>query len=158
MGLSVGSSVSGGVYDVTYQNNVMTETKGEWGQGAHLKTRVQYGGYVRNVAWLDNVFNVAGSPGGAIKIETGYQSSGQCNASTCTAISDLVIRNLTLKEGSLGSLDCYPDRPCVNLTFEDIRAFAGSKWNCKNVASISVKNVQPAGLQAACANGSSSLQ
>ena len=60
----MGSSVSGGVEDVLYTDNVMTETSGEWGQGAHIKTRVSYGGYVRNCAWVNNVLRVAGDPGG----------------------------------------------------------------------------------------------
>mgnify|MGYP002841846989 CR=1 FL=1 len=36
MGLSVGSSVSGGVEDVLYTRNVMNETSGQWGMGVHI--------------------------------------------------------------------------------------------------------------------------
>ena len=35
MGLSVGSSVSGGVEDVLYTRNYMNETAGQWGLGQH---------------------------------------------------------------------------------------------------------------------------
>ena len=98
----------------------MNETAGEWGQGAHIKTRVSYGGYIHNVAWVDNVFYTAGSPGGALVIESGYQSSGQCNATTCTEVKDIVFRNLTVVHGSSGSINCYPARPCVNITFDGV--------------------------------------
>ena len=56
MGLSVGSSVSGGVEDVLYTRNVMRERVQDWGIGAHLKTRVSYGGYIRNIRYIDNYF------------------------------------------------------------------------------------------------------
>ena len=58
-----------------------------------------YGGYIRNVVYEDNVFNVAGVPGGALHIESGYQS-GQgsgCAFDDCTDIRDIVFRNLTFK-------------------------------------------------------------
>ena len=42
MGISIGSSVSGGVEDVLYARNVMTETEGQWGMGIHIKTRTSY--------------------------------------------------------------------------------------------------------------------
>lgn len=60
MGLSVGSGTAGGVEDVLFQNNVMTSRVGQLGQGIHIKTRSQYGGYVRRISWIDNVFHVAG--------------------------------------------------------------------------------------------------
>ena len=151
MGLSIGSSISGGIEDVLYTRNVMNETAGEWGQGAHIKTRVTYGGYVRNVAWTDSVFETAGSPGGAIEIESGYQSSGTCNSTTCTEVRDIVFRNLTVNNaGSLGSLDCYPARPCVNVTFDNVHVNITGTWSCKNIASGTVQNVTPAGLGEAC--------
>ena len=74
MGISIGSSVSGGVEDVLYARNVMDETVGQWGMGIHIKTRTSYGGYIRNVVYADNVFKTAGVPGGALHIESGYQS------------------------------------------------------------------------------------
>ena len=83
MGMSVGSSVSGGVEDVLYEHNVMTEDATEWGQGTHLKTAAARGGFVRNVVWQHSVFNVVSSAG--IQLETGYQSGpGGCDASNCT--------------------------------------------------------------------------
>ena len=71
-GMSIGSSVSGGVKDVVYERNVMTEQAGEWGQGAHIKTRIEYGGYIENIVFVNNVFKVAGNPGGTLVIETEY--------------------------------------------------------------------------------------
>ena len=114
MGLSVGSSVSGGVEDVLYTRNVMNETSGQWGMGVHIKvstaapfdffrrsliqvvaqTRTTYGGYIRNVVYADNYFETAGVPGGAIHIESGYQSGrgNSCSFSECTDIRDIVFR------------------------------------------------------------------
>ncbi len=148
MGISVGSSVAGGVEDVVYQYNWMNQSVGEWGIGVHIKTRVQYGGYIRNIAYLDNYFETAGVPGGAIHIESGYQSSGQCNKTglpgACTAISDIVFRNLTFANaGGAGVLQCFPDVPCQNITAEDVHITApSSNWGCSNVASGTFKDVK----------------
>lgn len=61
MGLSIGSSVSGGIEDVLYYNNIMRETRMQWGQGVHIKTRVGIGGYIKNVVWDSNVYYSTGS-------------------------------------------------------------------------------------------------
>ena len=150
MGLSVGSSVAGGVEDVVFARNTMAEGRGEWGIGAHLKTRVTYGGFVRNVAWRDSVFSAVTSTG--LQIETDYQSAGQCNASTCTQISNISYTNLTIVGPEApGAFDCFPGAPCVNITWKDVRVLnATGPWNCKNVASGSVQNVLPEGLAGAC--------
>ena len=150
MGLSVGSSVSGGVSDVLYTRNVMRERKQDWGLGAHIKTRVSYGGYIRNIAYIDNDFPFVTNEG--IQIETDYQSSGGCNATTCTDIRDIVWRNFSGSAGSPGGPSCMAARPCVNLTFEDINITgrSGQTWGCTNVSSITVRNVFPPGLQEAC--------
>jgi hypothetical protein len=151
MGLSVGSSTSGGVEGVLYLNNTMTELAGEWGQGAHLKTRVSYGGYVRDVAWVNCTFAVSGNPGGALVIESDYQSNGNCTAETCTEVRDIVFRDLAfLSTGGPGSIQCYAARPCVNLTFDNVHIAAPGPWSCKNVASGSALNVTPPGLGPAC--------
>jgi polygalacturonase len=105
MGMSVGSSVSGGIEDVLYARNYMNETAGQWGMGIHIKTRTSYGGYIRNIVFQDNYFENAGIPGGAIHIDSGYQSGhGEgCNFSDCTDIRDIVFRNLTfLNAGGTG--------------------------------------------------------
>jgi polygalacturonase len=150
MGLSIGSSVSGGVEGVLFARNSMAEGRGEWGIGAHLKTRVGYGGFVRNVTWRDSVFEAVTSTG--LEIETDYQSSGQCNASTCTSISGISYVNLTLVgPGTPGSFNCFPGAPCENVTWRDVRVVNTSgAWDCKNVASGSVENVVPGGLAQAC--------
>jgi polygalacturonase len=162
MGMSIGSSVSGGVEGVTYARNVMTEgryvnasTYGFWGQGAHIKTRVDYGGYIRNIAYLDNVIYAASTQG--ILVETDYQSGGSCNASTCTDIRDVTFRNFTVNivgnmggNGGPGSIGCYTERPCANFTFEDIRINTTAGWDCHNLTSITVNNVSPGGLREAC--------
>lgn len=130
MGMSIGSSVSGGVEDVLYTRNVMSEgryvnasTYGFWGQGAHIKTRVSYGGYIRNIRYVDNVIRSASTQG--ILVETDYQSSGGCNATTCTEIRDILWKNFTVDivgtmggNGGPGQIGCFPERPCVNFTFD----------------------------------------
>jgi polygalacturonase len=149
MGLSVGSSVSGGVEDVLFTGNVMAEGMHDWGLGAHLKTRTSYGGYVRNVAWVDNLFINVTNLG--MQIETDYQSSGNCDSSNCTLIQDIVFRNLTFNRlGCPGSFGCYAQRPCINVTFENIWANATCPWGCHNVSSGSAVNVTPPGLAEAC--------
>ena len=58
------------------------------------QTRTPYGGYIRNVVYADNYFETAGVPGGAIHIESGYQSGrgNSCSFSECTDIRDIVFR------------------------------------------------------------------
>lgn len=151
MGLSVGSSVSGGVSDVLYTRNIMTERTQDWGYGAHIKTRVNYGGYIRNIAYIDNDFAVVTNMG--FVIETDYQSSGQCTSTTCTEIRDIVWRNNTGHPNSPGDLSCFTQRPCVNITLEDINfipRIPGAGWGCNNISSMTVINVSPPGLLEAC--------
>ena len=162
MGMSIGSSVSGGVEDVLYERNVMTEgryvnasTYGAWGQGAHIKTRVSYGGFIRRISYIDNVIRAASTQG--ILVETDYQSSGGCNATTCTEIRDVLWRNFTVLivgtgagNGGPGQIGCFPERPCSNFTFQDVFINTTAPWHCSNLSSISVTNVSPPGLAAAC--------
>jgi polygalacturonase len=162
MGMSVGSSVSGGVEDVLYLRNVMTEgryvnasTYGFWGQGSHIKTRVSYGGFIRRISYIDNVIRSASTQG--ILVETDYQSSGGCNATSCTEIRDILWRNLTVLivgtgagNGGPGQIGCFPERPCANFTFENIYINTTARWSCSNLTSIAVTNVTPPGLAAAC--------
>lgn len=147
MGLTIGSSVSGGVEDVLYARNWMNETNGEWGIGIHIKTRTANGGYIRNIVYRDNYFETAGAPGGAMSIEAGYFSQGepQCSFSDCTEIRDIVFQNLTFKHtGGTGSLQCFPNRPCQNITFDGVHVEdMKSGWWCKGVASGSFRDVTP---------------
>ena len=150
MGLSVGSSVSGGVEDVLFTRNIMEERPQDWGMGAHLKTRVQFGGFIRNIAYIDNVFPLVTN--GGIFIETDYQSAGECNATTCTEIRDIVFRNFTGNARSAGTLGCAAARPCINITLENVHINASSRggWACTNVSSGTFVNVTPPGLAIAC--------
>ena len=119
MGLSIGSSVSGGVEDVIYANNIMSETREQWGQGVHVKTRLGIGGYIRNIVWDSNDFVSTGTE--AIIIEAGYQSSGSCDESNCTVIKDIVLRNLTFHNASRpGRIVCSSVSPCTNITFDRV--------------------------------------
>ena len=150
MGLSIGSSVSGGVQDVVYEDCEMAEDATEWGQGAHLKTAAMRGGYVRNVVWRRINFAVVSTTG--LEVETGYQSGqGGCDASNCTEIRDIAFINISVGEvGGPGSVQCFPMRPCVNLTFLSVHVNTSGSWDCANVASGSVVDVTPPGLAQAC--------
>lgn len=161
MGMSVGSSVSGGVEGVLYSGNVMAEgrylnasTYGYWGQGAHIKTRVDYGGFIRDVAYVNNTFYSVSTQG--ILVETDYQSSGYCDAENCTDIRDIVFYNFTvylvggLGGGGPGNIGCYKQRPCVNISFENIYVNSTGAWGCNNLTGGSFVNVTPPGLAKAC--------
>ena len=128
--------------------NVMKERVQDWGLGSHLKTRVDFGGFIRRVAYIDNVFTYVTD--GAIEIETDYQSSGNCTAETCTEIRDIVWRNLTANARGAGSLACYAARPCINITLDNVHVNASNGWGCKNVSSGTFVNVTPPGLAEAC--------
>ena len=161
MGMSVGSSVSGGVEDVLYTRNTMAEgryvnasTYGFWGQGAHIKTRVSYGGYIRNIAYIDNALATVSTQG--ILVETDYQSGGNCTADTCTEIRDIVFRNFSVAlvggvdGGGPGMIGCFTERPCVNITFENVHVNTTGRWGCHNLSSGTFLNVTPPGLQESC--------
>jgi polygalacturonase len=116
-----GSSTAGGISDVLYYNNTMfADAKGQFGQGVHIKLRDRFGGYVKNVAWIDNVLH---SVNQALAFEFGYQGNPNwkpCTKDTCPEVRDIVIRNLTVHMGNPGYLHCYGQRPCQNITIEDI--------------------------------------
>ncbi|KAL7550951.1 hypothetical protein ACHAWF_017294 [Thalassiosira exigua] len=154
MGLSIGSSVSGGVEDVLYYNNVMAETRQQWGQGIHVKTRVGIGGYIKNVVWDGNNFLSTGKE--AILIEGDYQSKGSCDESNCTRIEGLLLKNLVFHNSSSpGRIVCSDKQPCSNITMDNvtINGFVSSEWgNCKNVISSTFTNVLPTGLEELCAH------
>lgn len=145
MGLCIGSSTAGGVEDVLYYNNTMRAETHTFGAGVHIKLRERFGGYVRNIRWIDNTFYVAGKPGGAIVIEGGYQSGGawkkQCTNLTgfmpCPEVRDILIRNLTVHHGNPGRLNCYAGVPCENITLEHVYYpnDAKAKISCQNVHS-----------------------
>lgn len=155
MGLSIGSRTAGGIQDVLYYNNVITEQK-RMGitNGIHIKLRDRFMGYVRNVAWIDNVFYVAGLPGGAIKFEAGYQTDNAKRRCTkdgklrCPEVRDIVVRNMTVHEGGLGFVGCYGNTPCVNITFDNVRFLNNPKNSikCSNVASGMAINTYPTNL------------
>ena len=151
MGMSIGSSVSGGVEDVVYARNHMNETIGQWGMGVHIKTRTSYGGHIRNILYENNTFNNAGEPGGALHIESGYQSGhgNSCAYENCTDIRDITFRNLTFAHsGGTGNIVCFPARPCQNITFDNVHVHVNNRvdepgWQCTNVASGTFKDVTP---------------
>jgi hypothetical protein len=129
-------------------------TYGFWGQGAHIKTRVDYGGYIRNVRYIDNFFNAISTQG--ILIETDYQSAGNCTAETCTEIRDILFSNFTALlvggngGGGAGQIGCFAARPCVNITLDNVHINATGGWGCNHLASGTFVNVTPPGLQKAC--------
>jgi hypothetical protein len=63
----------------------------------------------------------------------------------CTDIRDIVFRNMTFaNSGGTGGLVCFPNRPCSNITFENVHvAGATSGWACENIASGSWSDVSP---------------
>lgn len=94
--MSIGSSVSGGVEDVLYVNNTMSETRGQWGQGIHIKTRIGIGGYIKNVIWDSNIFYSTGL-------------AGECIARVCSRehCYIFVMLSLTLSISVLFALRSY---------------------------------------------------
>ena len=113
------------------------------------------GGFIRNIAYLDNEIISASTLG--ILVETDYQSGGSCNATTCTEIRDIVFRNWTVGivgngggNGNAGNIGCYANRPCQNFTFQDIFTNTTGGWLCRNLSSGSFSNIHPPGLQEAC--------
>mmetsp|Transcript_29103 Transcript_29103/g.44978 ORF Transcript_29103/g.44978 Transcript_29103/m.44978 type:complete len:594 (-) Transcript_29103:46-1827(-) len=151
MGLAIGSSTSGGVSDVLYYNNTMTQISGfGQGQGAHIKMRMRYGGYVKNISWIDNTFYYVNGP--AVEINSGYQSGSSwkrtCTNSTgdlaCTEVDNITIKNMVVHKARSGwHVDCFENAPCTNLHFENITILEEPKtkkpiMKCGNVASGTV--------------------
>lgn len=154
MGLSIGSSVSGGIENVRYVDNIMRETREQWGQGVHIKTRIGNGGYIRDVVWANNVYYSTGTE--AVLIEADYQSSGECDQFNCTLIRDIVLRDLVFYNASRpGTIKCSDRRPCDNITFDNVRvdAFYHNEWSCSGVSSGTFDAVKPDGLRETCGRG-----
>jgi hypothetical protein len=149
MGLAIGSSTAGGISDVLYYNNTMTQVPNLGvGQGAHIKMRMRFGGYVKNVSWIDNVFHYVAGP--AVAIESGYQSGSSwkrtCTNLTgdlsCTEVDNITIKNLVVHSANGGGrIECWGNAPCTNLHFENITIVDMKHENlkpvikCNNVAS-----------------------
>lgn len=100
------------------------------------------------------VLDHAGVPGGAIHLESGYQSGGAnagCSTApkgVCTEIRDIVFRNLTFVHSSgTGNLVCFPSKPCQNITFDNVQVEGGKEgatgWDCSDIASGSWTDVTP---------------
>ena len=90
----------------------------------------------------------------AIIIEAGYQSQGFCNASNCTQIENILLRNLIFHNSSRpGRIVCAEDQPCSNITFDNVQinGFFHDDWGaCDNVVSSTFADVSPVGLEALC--------
>ena len=80
-----------------------------------------------------------------------YQSGhgSDCNYTECTEIRDIVFRNLTfLHSGGTGNIVCFPNRPCQNITFDNVHVGSPdfpvtSGWGCAGVASGTFTDVTP---------------
>ena len=89
----------------------------------------------------------------AILIEAGYQSEGKCDATNCTRIEDIVLRNLIFYNStSPGSISCREEQPCLNITFDNVTIINDNHtWGaCENVVDSTFNNVMPNGLNEMC--------
>lgn len=94
----------------------------------------------------------------AILIEAGYQSDGTCDATNCTRIEDIVLRNLTFHNSSSpGRILCPEEQPCSNITLDNVKVNGGNQWfDCENVLDSTFTNVLPTGLKELCEKNSKS--
>ena len=95
----------------------------------------------------------------AILIEAGYQSNGKCDATNCTRIEDIVLRNLIFyNSSSPGSISCRKEQPCSNITFDNVTILNyNHTWRaCENVVDSTFNNVMPNGLNEMCGGTSKS--
>jgi len=113
-GLSIGSEMSGGVYNVLFSNITAVG-----GPGVRIKSERGRGGSVNNITFRDITLKKAST---AVQITDNYQPGlPPTNASATPRISNVTIENLLSINSSSGYfLDGLPESPIQGLTLRNV--------------------------------------
>lgn len=135
-GISIGSEMSGGVYNVVVENNHFELTDSM----AKLKTNSHRGGEVRNIVFRNNRGNFTHS---VIYLSAFYLPSS--DDSNPPVISDWLFENITAvsPKGQTGKFDCIL---CTNITMRNVTIIAKNgahNWQCENMFGIAENVIPP---------------
>jgi len=115
-GMSIGSEMSGGVYDVRFQNI----TGAGMGTGIRIKSERGRGGLVANVSYRD--IRLTGTAGQSIQMTMNYDSAlPPTNATATPALFNVTVDGLVSTGGKQGwLLDGLPESQLAGLTFRNV--------------------------------------
>ena len=132
-GVAIGSEVAGGVENVVVRDN----TFGLVGNVARVKSCVNYGGFIKNISFVDNTITSYANQ--AVFLDACYECP--CGQEAGPTI-DVSVSLLHGAATSAGNLSCAPSNPChvamyrVNLTNTTFG------FSCSNVEGTATQ-VQP---------------
>ena len=123
-GLSIGSEMSGGVYDVLFQNI----SADGLGTGLRIKSQRGRGGLVANVTYRD--VRLANTAGQAVQFTMNYAPGlPPTNATATPRLYNVTVENVvstTSKQGWF--VDGLPESPLAGLTFRNVSILGASEY------------------------------
>ncbi|EDQ89764.1 uncharacterized protein MONBRDRAFT_24852 [Monosiga brevicollis MX1] len=136
-GISIGSEMSGGIYDVLFDNLTLSGTT----NGVRVKTCMGRGGSVRNVTYRNMVIDSVDT---AVLINQDYNSV-TCVGDALPNFSDILVQNVIANNVKMAfELECLQDNSCAGLRFENVTVTAFQNASkCAHVQPEIGPNVSP---------------
>uniref|UniRef100_A0A6B2L660 Pectate lyase superfamily protein domain-containing protein n=1 Tax=Arcella intermedia TaxID=1963864 RepID=A0A6B2L660_9EUKA len=137
-GLSIGSETSGGIYNISFLNSIVTNAK----CGPKLKTSRGRGGIIEDISFTN--ITVKDCLGDVTDTGMNYDKVPIPGNKTTTPI----LRNVTLAQiysncAQPGSFKCLPESPCRDFVLLDVSVPGATKdFYCEYISGSS-ENVQP---------------
>lgn len=123
--ISIGSEMSGGVFNVTVRNIPLAEA-------LYIKTAVGRGGYVRDVVFGPSIKLLGGQ---LLRIRTDYDHlPGQ---KALPVIKNIHYDGIEGVGAQAGDFSCTKDIPCTNITLARVKLAAPLGFSCSNVTGSS---------------------
>lgn len=138
-GVSIGSEMSGGVYNVAVYNNIFNATT----RGVRLKTQRERGGVVKNILFTN--LRMAGVKNAALEVNMLYTiareqllSMGyQGHQLRCVPVSEgtplfqnIFFRNIEGTAAGVGTFMCLPEAPCRAVFLENVTIRGSKRGSC----------------------------
>jgi len=148
-GLSVGSEMSGGVFNITFRRIKL----GDVLHPLRIKTGYGRGGCVRNVVFEDIELASLGQVSGTGITVDEFDSNIQPNASHdpigWPTVRDVAFRNVRGGALTAGVFKCIADVPCVGITLDNVTITSVRGFQCLHVSGSNTGIVRPS----SCING-----
>eukprot|EP00927_Polykrikos_kofoidii_P034763 TRINITY_DN29417_c0_g1_i1.p1 TRINITY_DN29417_c0_g1~~TRINITY_DN29417_c0_g1_i1.p1 ORF type:complete len:426 (-),score=49.19 TRINITY_DN29417_c0_g1_i1:89-1366(-) len=114
-GITIGSEMSGGVENVTFENITMRKT----GRGIRLKAMRGRGGTVKGIVYRD--INMVDIEGECVSMTLNYGKAPPTNASATPLFDGVLIENVICRKGSSSFfLDGLPEQHMRNVIFRNV--------------------------------------
>lgn len=142
-GLSIGSEMSGGVFNVTFRRI-------KFGYVLHplrIKTGYGRGGSVYGVLFEDIELASLGQLAGTAITVNEFDGNIKPNASHARAgwpaVGDVTFRNVRGGALTAGVLTCIPERPCIGIHLENVSITSIKGFDCSHVSGTNAGVVRP---------------